>query len=553
MRTIPVSSHLLRPLSNLTQLHVPNLGYQRSQRYSADPYIATGAWCALLEAKSPPASYQDELVQASRYGAVRNRAFSMANAGFERDLELTISQVKVESVDAIRNRKMLAQLAVDAKAGEEASGDLYLATGELDHIMDASRQAEEHGGWRAALPWAVRMAAIAPLDPRGWARLYLLLNSANQSELLHEVADVMVAANLYPQLATIFTAAALFKQGNPKGCLDRLAPLTDARVLDDRILAPTIGFIRGLRAVSEDALGHFQAAYAHYQALNTKRSSVFDPKQIYRNAETRDRLRVPPLRTPERTNVTQMLGFPRSGTTLLENVLAAHPEIETFEEIPAVTAAYGQIERILRGLAPRPEDPALMYENARAKYYEQIDLRRKRPTASTLVDKMPLRSMEVDFLSKLFPEWRYIFSIRHPYDVVWSCFRQSFTPNVAMENFHTIEDTVRLYDYTMTRWFDYFTLSEPRVAYVRYDELVTNFEPTVRRILDFLDIKWDDAVLDFATASHSRTARTPSYLKVRQGLSIGVQSNWRNYDFIFDSDVARPLTKWVEFFGYEGL
>jgi len=86
---------------------------------------------------------------------------------------------------------------------------------------------------------------------------------------------------------------------------------------------------------------------------------------------------------------------------------------------------------------------------------------------------------------------------------------------------------------------------------LRYDDLVTKFEDSMRGVLDFLGLGWDDEVLGFARLAETRGARTPSYQKVRQGLGIGVQSSWRNYGFLFQSETARPLRKWVEHFGYE--
>ena len=141
-----------------------------------------------------------------------------------------------------------------------------------------------------------------------------------------------------------------------------------------------------------------------------------------------------------------MLGFPRSGTTLLENALAAHPNIETLEEIPAFNpvVAYRQFDRQARiprrGLA------------ARRRYYESIAHDPSKPDASIVVDKLPIRSVYADILTKLFPEKRYIFSIRDPRDVVLSCFKQDFVPNPAMEHFRTVRGrlpALRLCDVAM--------------------------------------------------------------------------------------------------------
>jgi len=102
----------------------------------------------------------------------------------------------------------------------------------------------------------------------------------------------------------------------------------------------------------------------------------------------------------------------------------------------------------------------------------------------------------------------------------------------------------------MTQWFGAYRMDDPNIHYLRYDDLVTDFEARMKAVLNFLGLGWDRAVLDFADAAKTRASATPSYQKVRQGLSIGVQSSWRNYGFLFQSDAARPLRQWVERFGY---
>ncbi|RYE11316.1 MAG: sulfotransferase [Hyphomicrobiales bacterium] len=550
LRSISINTPFLRPLSNLSLLSLPNLAYSRSLISSNDQFIAAGAWAQLIDGGVVAPPLWDDMLAASQWAMVRRKAVTFADKASERDLARRLSDVHVEPIDLIRQRKMLAELAFDYAAAADAAGALYLATGDLEFLLEASRHAEAAHGWLSGVEWVVRLAAIVPLDPRAWGRLLVLVKSANQPKVLQEIADIMMAANLYPQFATIFGAWALLQSGNAEACLARLEPLSDQRVLGDPIIAPMLHNIIDARARSHELLGNWEMAFDLFRKSNTIERSPFDPRNYYANADRRDRLTIPGLPPGKRSDIVQMLGFPRSGTTLLENALAAHPMIETFEEIPAVAAAYGMIERAL-GTAPGASPAVTDYIAARDKYYEQIDIRRTKPDAQVLVDKMPLRSAEAAFLAKLFPEWRYVFSIRHPYDVVLSCFKQKFAPNVAMENFRTIEDAARLYDYTMSRWFDVFSMTDPRVHYVRYDDLVTNFEPTIRATLEFVGVEWNSDVLDFAEASKRRAARTPSYQKVRQGLSIGVQTSWRNYNFVFDSPAAKPLMKWVTFFGFD--
>jgi hypothetical protein len=120
-----------------------------------------------------------------------------------------------------------------------------------------------------------------------------------------------------------------------------------------------------------------------------------------------------------------------------------------------------------------------------------------------------------------------------------------------MEHFKRFEDDCALYDFVMKRWFTFFTDDDPRVCYVKYDSLVTNFQHETGRVIEFLNLQWDDGILNFAENAKQRSASTPSYAKVRQGLCIGVQSSWRKYDFLFDGTNKKHLDFWVKKFGYD--
>ena len=151
-------------------------------------------------------------------------------------------------------------------------------------------------------------------------------------------------------------------------------------------------------------------------------------------------LRVPLLPADPRSDVVQMLGFPRSGTTLLENALAAHPRVETFEEIEALKAGIDVIEFAIDGRLMPPANARRYLSAGPARNITKRSISDgKSPRRQLLIDKMPMRTSEADFIRKMFPDWRYIFSIRNPYDVVLSCFKQRFVANPAMENFRSIE------------------------------------------------------------------------------------------------------------------
>ena len=145
-----------------------------------------------------------------------------------------------------------------------------------------------------------------------------------------------------------------------------------------------------------------------------------------------------------------------------------------------------------------------VYLKARDRYYDEETRRHRKPGATVFVDKMPLRSAEAGFTAKVFPDKRYIFSIRHPFDVVLSCFKQYFGRNIALEHFRSFEGAVNLYDFTMQQWFGAYgwTIRASTTC------ATTRWSPSSSRAsaatLDFLGLPWDDKVLDFAAAAANR-------------------------------------------------
>lgn len=545
-----IKSPLLKALGALNVVQRGGAAYYRELRNTSDEVIAAGAWINILDANLMSLPMEAEVLPQCRHAAVRARAFRYFESVFEHGKARQAAEMPAASASDFEQRAMLAELKHDYATAAEAAGSIYLATGDLTQLRIASEKAEIAGGWRAALTWALRAVAISPLNAVPVQRLFMVLESSAQPDLLEEAAQIFAGRNLHLQVSQIFLAGAALLRGDAKGCLAKLKPLDDARIVANPVLAPYLGAVRGMRAQAEDKVGDYRKAYQDYLALNAaEKSTEFNGADFYRGVEIRSKLNVPPLPPSKHQNVVQMLGFPRSGTTLLENVLASHPDVETFEETSALVVAIDRIERVVLGKTG-PEPLETTFGAARERYYDELNLLRKKPEAKILVDKMPIRTADTAFVVKLFPEWKYIFSIRHPYDVVLSCFRQRFTPNPAMENFRTIEDSIRLYDFSMTEWFKHHTMDDPTVHYVRYDELVTNFEPVTRGVLEFLGVPWDESVRDFSKTAENRAAKTPSYQKVRQGLSIGVQTQWKNYGFAFQSEAGKVLKKWADFFGY---
>ena len=515
---------------------------------SEDEILRVGGLSQLLGLGLLPCSLWETAVALSDHGAVRSRAFDFFMQNDHTAWARKVLAVPFDPRDDFAERIMELRLVHDQRGQLRLEAGEFLRDGRVEHLMAAMALAEVIGGWRAALPWAVRSLIVRPDEGMAF-KLLNLLKQSSRLELVKATLSAFRTAGRFRSTCAVFDAVVHLGEGRPAAALAILGR--------QRGRAPdnfTQSFIEMVRAEASEALGKYTEAYRYYVRMNEERlfprPGIVLPnvngKRYLERVVNSDTLLDDALPADPHRDYFLMLGFPRSGTTLLENALAAHPDIETLEETPSALTALRYLEWGNR----RSVDTTAKGLAARQAYYQSIDERRAKDGATIVIDKMPMESIEAPLHVKLFPGKRYIFSIRDPRDVVLSCFKTSFMPNDAMDNFRTFAGACRMYDFALSRWFAHFTLDDDRVCYVRYDRLVTGFEPEVRRVLEFLGAAWHPAVLDFAETAQTRPTTTPSYEKVRRGLTLGVQSSWRNYRFLFDSDDAGPLKKWVEFFGY---
>lgn len=515
---------------------------------SPDAILRIGGLSQLLSLGVLPGRLWETAVKLSNHGAVRTRAFEFFLRNDQHDWARRVLDVPFQPVSDFSERLMRLRLTYDRFGQLRLEADEFLRDGRVEHLDAAADLAEAIGGWRMALPWAVRSVTLAPNEGAAF-RLLDLLKQFNQLVLLRKTLDAFRSAGRFPAVHAIFTAALRVAEGQPAVALAILAAQRQ-RVPENHVQA----YIEMLRAEASEALGKYDDAYRYYVTMNEERRFAqpgviqpnVDPKRYLDRVVNSDRLLDEALPDDPNRNYFGMVGFPRSGTTLLENALAAHPDVETLEEVPSSLSALGYLESADRGADARAAGLA-----ARDVYYKSIEAHRTKRQAAIVIDKMPLDSTEAPLLVKLFPGRRYVFSIRDPRDVVFSCFKTNFLPNDAMEHFRTFAGACELYDFALSRWFAHFKLEDEHVCYVRYEKLVTDFESEVKRVLNFLGARWHPAVRAFAETAQKRRTTTPSYEKVRKGLDLGVQTSWRNYRRLFDGKEAKPLIKWVEFFGYD--
>lgn len=260
-----------------------------------------------------------------------------------------------------------------------------------------------------------------------------------------------------------------------------------------------------------------------------------------------DSWRAAPGPSPVRSHVF-LVGFPRSGTTLLAHVLASHPKVELLDE----RRVFGDVAELLKTeagldrLAAMGEDELAFYRDA---YWRRVAEFGAAGSKDVFVDKMPL-NCEIQFLiAKLFPQAKIVFALRDPRDVVFSCFRRRFKITRQMYELLTLEGAARFYDVIMTLREVYRSkLSLPTID-VHNEDLIGDFEGETRKVCDFLGIEHDAAMSEFAQHARKRAISTPSATQVVRGLYRQGMGQWRPYrDHL--APVLPVLAPWAARFGY---
>ena len=249
-------------------------------------------------------------------------------------------------------------------------------------------------------------------------------------------------------------------------------------------------------------------------------------------------------------------GHPRSGTTLLEQVLDAHPGIISAEETEIFyNDAYGPL---LRG---HPDDTAMFdalasatperLQQSRQNYFRATDLSLGQPVGGRLlVDKNPSYTFLIPAFVRIFPETKLLIALRDPRDVVLSCFMQNLPLNQTGAACLTLASTTQEYTDLMTVWQTIKARMRNPCLEVRYEDMVDDLESVARKTLNFLEAPWDDRVLGFDRHAREKVVRSPTYADVTQPVYKRAVGRWRNYQKYLEPHLER-LEPFVKAFGYE--
>lgn len=444
---------------------------------------------------------------------------------------------------------MLLELARYAEAADEFRATLTLEAHNPDARVGLATALAGQGEYDEAIH---HLRRALKSDPRHGKALYGLIDSLEHENQLGEAEELLNGALAEdpddPNL--LFLKARLAdRRDDSAAAADAIAAAEAAGIpdsLEARFYAEAGRVHDGAGNVDRAMLAVSRANYAMSKRW---RASAPGPNafmaRVARLTKAADAGFFRSLATPGAAPATPvfLVGFPRSGTTLLGQMLDAHPQLKTVDETPALGRIADRLERqegypdALGDLSPEQA------EELREAYRDSFAINGR------LVDNMPLNLTHGGLIAALFGDAPVLFLVRDPRDVCLSCFMQSFDLNAAMANFFTLESTVRCYVAVMQLWERLRESLPLRVHQLRYEDLVEAPEPALRDLCDFLSLDWDSAMLRFQSGAGGKAIRTPSYRQVTLELYRGSIGRWRAYARYFEK-VGPQLQPLVEAFGY---
>jgi tetratricopeptide (TPR) repeat protein len=399
-------------------------------------------------------------------------------------------------------------------------------------------------------------------EPRNAEALSHLANLAAQrgdAKTARDYATRALQVDPRQSAAILALATADVEDKKFEDALARVTPLLADTSLVNRSIA------QGLAGDALDGLDRAEEAFRAYAASKDTLKAFYQP--VYGAAGTERALaRVERLERffetapkeawqakddapqgPVKTHVF-LVGFPRSGTTLLEQILASHRDIVSMEERDCLIDAEREFltpDGLSRLAGMQTADLAA----AREAYWRRVEEAGVAPSAPVFVDKMPLNTVLLCLIAKLFPQAKILFALRDPRDVVLSCFRRRFVMTAQMYELITLEGAAKYYDAVMQLAERYREKLGLDIHELRYEAMVADLEIQMRAVCTFMNIEWDEAMRDFASGAKKRGIDTPSAAQVSRGLYTQGAGQWQRYAAQL-APVLPLLDPWLTRYGY---
>ena len=412
-----------------------------------------------------------------------------------------------------------------------------------------------------------RAVALDPNSLPARTNLAVWLEIEHRLDEAWACIEACVAKHPRDLLALYLRAFLLHRQGRNSEAETALRDLLKANSPDPKMKYS----VRHLLGVVLDALGQYAEAMRWLKEAKAQvplmsntaaMQKIYDQKVRQRREllaaitpDTIKRWREEGSVLPPQYRLAFLGGHPRSGTTLVEQVLGAHPDIQAFDESEAFP------REIEEKLSPARAEKGLtlaalesVNQETRTKlchrYLESLlrEVDGKTP-AQVLVDKNPSPTESLHLWLRIFPELKVIIPLRDPRDIVISCFFLNLVATSGNINFLSLEGTARNYADLMDVWLRFRDLGGFDWIETRYEDMVANLETEGRRITEFLELAWHPNQAKFHETAARKFISAPTYSDVTKPVYKKAVGRWQNYARELEP-IQSQLAKYCKAFGY---
>jgi Flp pilus assembly protein TadD len=475
-----------------------------------------------------------------------------AAAALQRSLSLDPRQPAVIALLA----KMLVAVGRTADARRMLDNSLAAFPGD-PYLLPASGVVHLAQGAYAKAEVDLQQAlAVSPSDAESYANLAAFYEHSNRTDDVQRLLDAAARRGLENGACKLIAARLLRNQGRAEAARPKLEGLLAARDLtptQQRDLRSELGWC-------SDAVGDVDAAMSYFQEANDRALVIAAPAPELRDIFPRQLASLTRFYTENAPSTDEapagpvpafLVGFPRSGTTLLDTMLGAHPQLRVMEERPAIQA---MLDAYTGGGLRYAEDLSQLTPTQLAGLraaHQQTSRAYGWDGVQRLLDKSPFGTTHLGLIHQVFPAAPVVFMTRHPCDVVLSCFMNNFEIHAGTVHFTRLGSTVDLYCSIMDLWLLYVQRLGFRHLVLRYEDLIASPESEMRRLIGFLDLPWVPELLDHRAAALRRGyISTPSYSQISQPLYQSSRDRWRRYAAYLEPYMPR-LMPYISAFGYE--
>jgi Flp pilus assembly protein TadD len=434
-----------------------------------------------------------------------------------------------------------------------------------------SAQNHFHRGWamglrgdqKAARESYERAIALDPRYPEALAGIAAIAARDGDREGARAFAQKALRLNSREPTAIVALAMVDIAEGAFETAEERLRPLLS----NPGIVGHTRALMLGFYADAMNGLDRTEEAFAAYTAKNEdlyqlnegrvagrrRAADIFNGMASYLEQLADGKMPAP--ETPAAAGGDEprehvfLLGFIRSGTTLLEQVLGSNPDVTVLEEretLADIAPPFLLDEGGLQRLEALSGDEI---SKLRALYWQHVREFGGEPKGKVFIDKQPLNTFNLPIIAKLFPTAKILFALRDPRDVVLSCFRRRFVMTAQMYDLITLEGAAKYYDAVMQLAERYREKLGLDIHELRYEAMVADLEIQMRAVCAFMNIEWDEAMRDFASRAKKRGIDTPSAAQVSRGLYTQGAGQWQRYAAQL-APVLPLLDPWLTRYGY---